>query len=129
MDVARLETLLLESRWLVHPAGEPGTLRSGFGAPGATFAARVRLGPERLEIVVTPFVAAPAPHRAAALHQRLLELNAEVVMARFALDPDGAVVLCVDWPRANLDDSEVRDALDAASYYADRHYAELSELA
>jgi hypothetical protein len=47
-------------------------------------------------------------------------------MARFALDDAGGVVLCVDYPVAHLSDGEVRDALDAASFYASRWYAELA---
>jgi hypothetical protein len=129
VDTARLESILVESRWLARPTGEPGAYASAFAAGGVTFNARVRLGDDRLEVVVAPYLPAPPAERAAALYERLLAVNAKIVMARFALDEDGTVLLCVDWPRANLDDSEVRDALDAASYYAERHHAELSEIA
>jgi len=132
VDAARTEAILKAQGWAVAPDGADcwrGTVRS----EGASFPTRVRLGADRLEVIVGPLMAAPAgppdAHRVAALHARALAANATVRMARFALETDGSVVLCVDYPRAHLDDSEVRDALDAASYYAGRWFAQLAEIA
>ena len=63
------------------------------------------------------------------LYRHLLRLNREMNMAKFAIDDDADVVLTVELPTENLDESEFKDALDALSYYADRHYVEVLNLA
>jgi hypothetical protein len=60
---------------------------------------------------------------------RLLELNREMNMAKFSVDPDGDVVLSVEYPLANLDPSEVRDAVDVLTFYAENHGPEIEALA
>ena len=45
-----------------------------------------------------------------------------------ALDEDGDVILSVELPLTDLDASEIRDALDVLSVYAERHQGELRQL-
>ncbi len=60
---------------------------------------------------------------------RLLELNRDMNMAKFSIDEDDDVVLSVEYPLADLDPSEVRDAVDVLSFYADKYFAEVAKLA
>ena len=60
---------------------------------------------------------------------RLLELNREMNMAKFSVDSDGDVVLSVEYPLANLDPSEVRDAVDVLTFYAENYREEIDSLA
>jgi len=50
-------------------------------------------------------------------------------MAKFSVDEEGDVVLSVEYRLANLDPSEIRDAVDVLSFYADKHGAEVGRLA
>jgi hypothetical protein len=52
-------------------------------------------------------------------------LNREINMAKFAIDDDADVVLTVELPTENLEEGEFKDALDALSYYADKHYLDV----
>ena len=60
---------------------------------------------------------------------RLLSLNREMNMAKFSVDEDGDVVLSVEYPLPDLDPSEVRDAVDVLSFYAEKYRAEVHEMA
>ena len=46
-------------------------------------------------------------------------------MAKFSVDEDGDVVLSVEYPLADLDPSEVRDAIDVLSFYAEKYRVEV----
>jgi hypothetical protein len=78
---------------------------------------------------VLPIVRLPADDsKADLLYKRLLKLNGEILLARFSLDEDGDVILSVELPVTDLDASEIRDALDVLSVYAERHQGELRQL-
>jgi hypothetical protein len=49
-------------------------------------------------------------------------------LAKFSVDEDGDVVLSVEYRRDDLDASEVRDALDVLSFYAEKHYPEIERV-
>jgi hypothetical protein len=51
------------------------------------------------------------------LGRRLLEANREMRVAKFALDPEGAVVLCAELPTESLDESELADAVRRVVHY------------
>ena len=87
----------------------------------------VRVDPAGFVIfAVVPVVKSPEdPERAAALYDRLLELNQSLLMAKFSIDDDLDVVLSVEYPTEDLDPTEFRDAVDALVHYADRHHQEL----
>jgi hypothetical protein len=50
-------------------------------------------------------------------------------MAKFSIDEDDDIVLSVEYRLADLDPSEVRDAVDVVSFYADKYHVEVSRLA
>jgi hypothetical protein len=60
--------------------------------------------------------------------KRLLKLNREINMAKFSIDEDGDVVLSVEYRIENLDESEVRDAVDVLVVYAEKYHAEVLSL-
>jgi Tir chaperone protein (CesT) family len=56
------------------------------------------------------------------LGRRLLAANRDMRLAKFALDKNGAVVLCAELPTESLDVSEIADAVQRMTEYA-RHFA------
>ncbi|MEM1417635.1 MAG: YbjN domain-containing protein [Myxococcota bacterium] len=98
---------------------------------GRHFPYLVRLDRETrwLTFAVVPFVRSPENEVACrALYDRLLQLNQVVMMAKFSIDDDLDVVLSVDYPIEQLDESEFVDAMNALAYYADAHHGELLDL-
>ena len=52
------------------------------------------------------------------LSRRLLAANRDMRLAKFALDKNGAVVLCAELPTESLDASEIADAVRRMIHYA-----------
>jgi hypothetical protein len=110
--------------------GNVPTWRSGFRGEVAPFRFYVRLTENWVFFIISPFVLPPKSKSAAAeLYRRLLRLNQDMTLAKFALDNDEDIVLTVEFPTESIDYSEFKDALDVLSYYADRHYLEVLNLA
>ena len=63
-------------------------------------------------------------YRAGDLGRRLLAANRDMRLAKFALDKNGAVVLCAELPTESLDASEIADAVQRMTEYARRFAAE-----
>jgi hypothetical protein len=59
------------------------------------------------------------------LSRRLLAANRDMRLAKFAMDRNGAVVLCAELPTESLDPSEVADAIQRMTGYARRFMTEL----
>lgn len=82
-----------------------------------------------LTCAIVPLVRTPEEGGYAhALYTRLLELNQVFFMAKLSIDDDLDVVLSVEYPTGDLDQSELLDALQALSYYADVHHDELQRI-
>ena len=81
--------------------------------------------PAYATFAVIPFVRLPSEEMGDALAERLLVLNREMNMAKFSVDEDGDVVLSVEYPLADLDPSEIRDAVDVLSFYAEKYRVEI----
>lgn len=128
-DGPTIEGLLRSGGWPCDRITDD-TWRSHFRGRTASFPFYVRIDPEGyITLAIVPFLRAPEnDDLAARLYARLLELNQELLMAKFSIDDDLDVVLSVEYPTVELDRSEWEDALDALSYYADRHYDELRRL-
>jgi hypothetical protein len=108
----------------------PSTLRSHFRGEGRTFPVFIHLDPPFVTFAVIPFARLPSDEGATdTLAQRLLRLNREINMAKFSVDEEGDVVLSVEYRVEDLDPSEVRDAVDVLSYYAEKHHPEVDRLA
>lgn len=106
------------------------TLRSDFQGTERLFPLFVRLAPPFVLFAVIPFVRLPLhAEDADAVVRRLLQLNREINMAKLSADEDGDVILSVEYRLEDLDPSEVRDAVNALSFYANKLYAELQQLA
>jgi len=130
LDDESIRKLLKEAGWPCERINED-TWRSRFKTKKATFPFFVRVDPAGwVVLAIVPFSRSPEEVPAAdALYQRLLELNHKLLMAKFSIDDDLDVVLSVEYPTGAIDASEFRDALDALSFYADKHHEELGALA
>ncbi len=76
-----------------------------------------------------PFARLPTDESGDVLAERLLVINREMNMAKFSVDEDADVILSVEYPLDDLDPSEVRDALDVLSFYAEKYRAEIQSAA
>lgn len=120
---------LAKDGFSIEPLGE-STFRSRFRGERRAFPFFVHVDRTYLSLALVPYVRLPAAvDGAEKLMVRLLELNREINFAKFSVDDDGDVVLSVEYPLADLDESEIRDALDVLSFYADRHWDEIRALA
>ena len=130
LDDTTIRGMLGDAGWPCDRINED-TWRSRFKTKKGSFPFFVRVDPEGwVTFAVVPFVRSPEEVPAAdVLYKRLLELNHSLLMAKFSIDDDLDVVLSVEYPTGELDHSEFKDALNALSYYADRHFSELSKLA
>jgi hypothetical protein len=129
VDLDGIRRCLETDGWAVEPLSE-STLRTRFRCRDGVLNLLVHEAPRFVTFAVVPFARLPDdPEAADALADRLLRLNREMNFAKFAVDEDGDVLLCVEYRLSHLDPSEVRDAIDVLSFYADRHYAEVRALA
>src|SRR5215467_3379044 len=123
-----LEAVLAAEGW-PYERLDSMTWRTGFRAPGQE-ALRVflRLTGDWLFLTIVEFVPLPddpgTEHR---LLRRLMQLNREMTLAKFATDRH-EVVLTVELPTKDLAPSQVTDGLDALAFYAARHRDELAAL-
>jgi hypothetical protein len=105
------------------------TARSTFRGENGTFSFFIHADEHFIAFAAVPYARLPPdPARAAKLMDRLLHLNREINFAKFSVDDDGDVVLSVEFPLIDLNASEVRDAIDVLTYYADKHSKEVREL-
>ena len=124
MTFDELRACLETDGWPVDVVSEV-TMRSRFRSGDRIFPVFVHLEAEYANFVVVPFAKLPADERGDALADRLLVLNREMNLAKFSVDEDGDVILSVEYPLAELDPSEVRDAIDVLSFYAEKYRAEV----
>jgi len=104
------------------------TWRSGFRTDKEQFRFFVRLTENWVYLTIIPFVTLPDDDAMLLkLFRRLLELNREITLAKFAIDKRD-VVLTVELPTESLQRSQFKDGLDALSFYANMHHRELVDL-
>src|SRR5689334_15228596 len=108
---------LLRSRGLPADRITPDTWRSHIRGARASLPFFVRVDRNGyITFAVVPFLKSPkSPERAMVLYRRLLELNQDLLMAKFSIDDDLDVVLSVEYPTRELDESEFDDAIDVMS--------------
>ncbi len=129
MNFEEILSYLQANGWPLERLSD-STARSAFSGSTRSFPFFVHVDPVFITLAAVPFVRLPSDEPAAKrLMDRLLHLNREINLAKFSVDDDGDVVLSVEYPLANLDASELRDALDALCYYADQTWNEVSRLA
>lgn len=105
------------------------TMRSRFRCSGRIFPVFVHMETTYVTFAVIPFAKLPEDEAGDGMAERLLTLNREMNLAKFSVDEDGDVVLSVEYPISDLDPSEVRDAIDVLSFYAEKYHAEVRDLA
>lgn len=128
MVIGEIQACLEGDGWVLERLAEH-TLRSRFRGASRVFPLFVHVDELFVTFAVIPFVKiAREIDEAGALLHRLLRLNREVNLARFSLDGDGDVILSVEYKIADLDPSEVRDAVDVLSFYADKFHPEIAGL-
>jgi hypothetical protein len=127
-EMQKVEAYLRAQGWPVTALGE-GTLRSSFRGAHGTFPLVVCFEEAWAKLVVLPIARLPPDAaKAEKLYTRLLQLNGEILLARFSLDEDGDVLLSVEFPATDLDRSEIRDALDVLTFYAEKHQPEIKAI-
>lgn len=115
--------------WPIDPLAEL-TFRTSFRGQMRSFPFFVHVDGSHIIFAAVPYVRIPAdPTTADVLMDRLLHMNREMNLAKFSVDDDGDVVLSVEWPMAEMDPSELRDALNVLTYYAAQYWSEIARLA
>jgi hypothetical protein len=129
MNFTDLRACLEKDGWPIEDVSE-ATLRSRFRGGGRMFPVYIHRETEHVTFAVIPFLRLPEDEAAGdAVIDRLLRLNREMNMAKFSVDEDGDVVLSVEYRLEDLDPSEVRDAIDVLSFYAEKYQPEMRRLA
>ena len=129
LSAAGVEEFLQKDGW-PYERVDDNTWRSGFRGDVNSFRFFVRLTENWIFFTIVPFVVGPKSDQASLqLYRHLLRLTREINMAKFAIDDDLDVVLTVELPTEHLEEGEFKDALDALSYYADKHYLDVLNLA
>ena len=128
MTDAELEKMLRADGWPLERLDET-TWRSGFQSGTDRFRFFIRLTKDWLYLTIIPYAQVPNDQALElALLRRLLVLNREVTLAKFALDKRD-VVLTVELATEGLSWTHLKDALDALTFYAAKHHAEVSGFA
>lgn len=129
-DIA-LEAVLAADDWPFERAGD-STWFSAFqrsSGPGDPITFFLRLTDDWLFLTVAPYAALPDdPATEMAVLRRLLELNRSINLAKFALERRD-IVLTVELPTEDLTSGQIKDGLDALSYFALKHHAEITAVA
>jgi len=129
MTFDEVRACLERDGWPVEVVSE-STMRSRFRGKERVFHVFVHLEGEFVTFAVIPFAKLPEDEVAAdAVAERLLRLNRDMNMAKFSIDEDRDVVLSVEHRTEDLDPSEVRDAVDQLSFYADKYTSEVEDVA
>ncbi len=123
----QLERILAADGWPCERLDDT-TWRSWFTVEQQKFRFFVRLTPSWVFLTIIPFVPLPTENRRMPLYQKVLELNRTITLAKFAVDKDD-LVLTVELPTEHIVESQLKDGLDALSFYAGTHYAEVAALA
>lgn len=84
-----------------------------------------RLTENWLLLAIVPVIACAAP-RPPDLARRLLAVNRDMRLAKFAYHENGDVALTVELPTESLDGSEVRDAVQRMAKYVEHYKSYLS---
>ncbi|MFT3775531.1 MAG: YbjN domain-containing protein [Minicystis sp.] len=128
MTFDEVRACLRDDGWPVDVVSDV-TLRSRFRSGERIFPLFVHQEPGYVTFAVIPFAKLPDDESGDVMADRLLALNREMNLAKFSVDEDADVVLSVEYPIEDLDPSEVRDALDVLSFYAEKYRAEVQEMA
>jgi hypothetical protein len=128
MDFADVKACLEKDGWPIEVVSDT-TIRSRFRGGEGVLPLFVHREAEYMTFAVIPFFKLPKDEEAALpVVERLLRWNRDMNMAKFSIDEDSDVVLSVEYRLEDLDPSEVRDAVDVLSFYAEKYRADLLAL-
>ena len=128
MTDAELEKMLRDDGWPVERLDD-ATWRSGFQSGNDRFRFFIRIVKDWVYLTIIPYAQVPTdPALELPLLRRLLVLNREVTLAKFALEKRD-VVLTVELATEGLTWTHLKDALDALTFYAAKHHAEVTGFA
>jgi hypothetical protein len=124
--IDQLEAFLKKRDWTTTRLAA-ATIRTSFKAPRGTMYPLVATHEgEWVKLAVVPLGRLPPDLvKAENLYGQLLRWNGELMFARFSLDEDGDVILSVEFPVDDLDESEIGDALDVLTFYANKYGPEI----
>jgi hypothetical protein len=129
MNLEEIRTCLAADGWPVEMLSGT-TMQSRFRGKARIFPMLIHMDATFVTFAVLPYAHSPEdPEDAEELLRQLLRFNRQMNMAKFSIDEDDDVVLSVEYRLADLDPSEVRDAVDVVSFYADKYYEEVGRLA
>ncbi len=129
MTLEEIGACLTADGWPVE-ALSATTLQSRFRGKARIFPMLVHVDKTFVTFAVLPYAHAPEDaDDAEDLLRQLLRYNRHMNLAKFSIDEDDDVVLSVEYRLADLDPSEVRDAIDVVSFYADKYYEDVGKLA
>jgi hypothetical protein len=110
-----------------------GVFRTGFVGDTGHYDIWLRVGDAWVYFIINPYVPRPAgrkkdgvPHGVATL-LAILRANHELNLAKFALDDDGDLTLCIELPLDGFCYAHFSDALTALSHYADDYRVRVDE--
>jgi len=128
MTLDEIRAVLEAQGWPVERLSDT-TLRSRFRSKDRIFPLFVHLEPLFVTFAVIPFARLPEdPDTADELMTQLLRLNREINLAKYSVDDDGDIILSAEYRIEHLDPSEIRDAVDVLSFYADKHHEDVMKL-
>ena len=129
MILEDIRSVLKAQNWPVEMLSE-STLRSRFRSLDRIFPLFIHVEPLFVTFAATPYAKLPEdPDTADELMSRLLRLNRDINLAKYSVDDDGDVILSAEYRIEHLDPSEIRDAVDVLSFYANKHHADVHALA
>lgn len=129
MNLDEIRACLTADGWPVDVLSAT-TIQSRFRGKSRIFPMLVHVEGAFVTFAVMPYARAPGdPDDVDELLRQLLRFNRQMNMAKFSVDDDDDVVLSVEYRLADLDPSEVRDAVDVVSFYADKYHDEVARLA
>lgn len=100
--------------------------RTGFRGDVKDIDMQIRLADSVL-IVISPFVNAPRKNRAA-IYKRLLELNMDVMLAKFGIDSEGDVYLMTEALAETLGVEQFEQAVMSVASLHDQYYGQIVAL-
>jgi hypothetical protein len=129
MNLDEIRGVLEAQGWPVERLSDV-TLRSRFRSKDRIFPLFVHVEQLFVTFAVIPYARLPEdPDTADELMTRLLHMNREMNLAKYSVDDDGDVIMSVEYRIEHLDPSEIRDAIDVLSFYADKHHQDVTRMA
>jgi Putative bacterial sensory transduction regulator len=125
MDMNNIKGWLQSFGWQYDVIDE-STLRI-FRSPGDDVAFFLRNSSNWILLKIVPAVH-PSAQRPYDIARRLLAVNRDIRLAKFAYEDDGDVALAAELPTESLDAPELRDAIERMSRYVEHYRSYLSIL-